>query len=214
MTQQSDIEQPYGELVKKPVQAKLHSVSQSESNLECEKFIKVRLLGGEVRVLLRENVIGCCHCTTHRGSLTKMLLYKHKCLEKKCRYLERYKDRSFWAEYRKQKQPAKSEACKLRAEKKAQKRAEGSLLCGLRDSFQRYADAVGAEILVVRVEPVNRHTYRAFYVSDNPFPDWNMLSAFVEAVERVYRAHRVSLRRIRDLDGHLVTREEYYARKR
>lgn len=205
MAQQSDIGRLCGELIKKPAQAELHPISRSESDLESEKFIKARLLGGEVRILLRESVIGCCHSVAHPGKLTKLLLYEHKCLEKQCRYLERYKDRAFWAEYRKRKQPATSKYSKLRAEKKGQKRAEGSLLRGLRDSFQRYADATGAEILVVRVEPVNRHTYRAFYVSDNPFPDWNLFPAFLEAVGRAYPSHNISLRRIKDLDGHFVT---------
>ena len=31
---------------------------------------------------------------------------------------------------------------------------------------------------------------------------------------RSYPSHHISLRRIRDLDGHLVTREEFFARKR
>ena len=187
--------------------------STPESDGDQEEFIRVRLLGGKVCFLERKNVIGCCHYMLHPGKLTKPLLRKHNCLEKKCPFLEKYEDRPFWTAY-KRAQLAKSEARQQKQIKKAHERSEAAQLQRLRDSFQGYANATGAEITVVRVEPVNRRTYRVFYVSDNPFPDWNMFPAFVENVERAYPGHRVSLRRIVNLDGHFVTREEYSARKR
>lgn len=213
MARGSDIERLRAELIKKPTQVGGLSASISGSDGRREEFIRAKLLGGEVRFLLRENVIGCCHNLLHPGKLIKLLLREQKCLEKQCPFLEKYEDRPFWTAYRK-KQLTKIEAKQQKRKKKAKERSKVAMLCRLRDSFQRYADAAGAEILVVRVEPVNRRTYRAFYVSDDPFPDWDMFPAFLEAVERAYPSHHISLRRIRDLDGHLVTREEFFARKR
>ena len=36
------------------------------------------------------NAIGYCHCPRHEGALNHDLAYKHKCIAKKCKYLERY----------------------------------------------------------------------------------------------------------------------------
>lgn len=36
------------------------------------------------------NAIGYCHCERHKGALNKELAYKHKCVAKKCKYLEKY----------------------------------------------------------------------------------------------------------------------------
>ena len=215
-----DIERLRAELIKPPAPTEEQpapdagqSVSTPEPDLNQEEFIRVRLLGGKLCLLERKNVIGCCHYMLHPGKLTKQLLRKHNCLEKKCPFLEKYEDTPFWVAY-KRAQLAKSEARQQKQIKKAQERSKAAQLQSLRDSFQSCADATGSEITVVRVEPLNRHTYRAFYVSDNTFPDWNQFPAFVNAVERAYPDHRVSLRRIVDLDGHFVTRDEYDARKR
>lgn len=213
MARRFDIERLRAEIIKKPAQAEPRSASSSESDSDREEFIRVKPLGGEVRFLLRENVIGCCHNMLHPGKLTRQLLNEHNCLEKQCPYLEKYDDRPFWVAYKK-KQLAKSEARWQKKNKKAKERSKVAMLCRLRDVFQGYADATGTEIIVVRVEPANRHTYRVFYVSDDPFPDWNMFPAFLAAVERAFSGQRISLRRIKDMDGHFVTREEFYARKR
>ena len=38
------------------------------------------------------NAIGYCHCMRHEGALNRNLTYKHKCIAKKCKYLEKYND--------------------------------------------------------------------------------------------------------------------------
>ena len=38
------------------------------------------------------NAIGYCHCKTHKGALNKELAYRHKCIAKKCKYLEKYSE--------------------------------------------------------------------------------------------------------------------------
>ena len=86
----------------------------------------------------------------HPGKLTKQLLRKHNCLEKRCPFLEKYEDTPFWAAYNRS-QLAKSEARQQKQIKKARERSEAAQLQRLRDSFQRYADATGSEITVVWV---------------------------------------------------------------
>ena len=208
-----DIERLRAELIKKPEQAKARSASTSEPDSDREEIIRVKLLGGEVHFLPCKSVIGCCHNMLHPGKLTRQLLNGHNCLEKQCPFLEKYEDRPFWMAYKK-KLLAKSVAKQQKKNKKAKERSKAAMQSRLRDIFQGYADATGTEIIVVRVEPANRHTYRVFYVSDNPFLDWNMFPVFLAAVERAFSGQRISLRRIKDMDGHFVTKGEYCARKR
>lgn len=39
--------------------------------------------------------IGYCHCNIHIGALDKTLVKKHKCIQKKCKYLEKYSEDAF-----------------------------------------------------------------------------------------------------------------------
>lgn len=44
-------------------------------------------------------IIGYCYCNTHMGYLTTVLLHQHQCLEKKCPFLKRNDEASFWRSY-------------------------------------------------------------------------------------------------------------------
>ena len=41
------------------------------------------------------NAIGYCHCETHKGALNRSLAIRHKCIAKKCKYLEKYNEESW-----------------------------------------------------------------------------------------------------------------------
>lgn len=41
------------------------------------------------------NAIGFCHYTKHPGALNKAIAYKHKCLAKNCKYLQKYDEQSW-----------------------------------------------------------------------------------------------------------------------
>ena len=41
------------------------------------------------------NSIGYCHCDRHKGALNREIAYKHKCIAKKCKYLEKYNEKSW-----------------------------------------------------------------------------------------------------------------------
>ena len=38
------------------------------------------------------DAIGYCHCARHKGAVNKKLAFEHKCVAKKCKYLEKYSD--------------------------------------------------------------------------------------------------------------------------
>ena len=44
----------------------------------------------------RENSIGYCHYSQHLGYVNDNIIKKHQCLEKQCKYLERYEDNIYW----------------------------------------------------------------------------------------------------------------------
>ena len=41
------------------------------------------------------NAIGFCHCEVHPGASNRELARKHKCVQKRCRHLEKYNDESW-----------------------------------------------------------------------------------------------------------------------
>ena len=177
--------------------------------MDYHEVIHAKLLGGAVIWVRKENILGYCRNINHPGKLTKALLEAHQCLTKKCSLPEKYEDVPFWAAYRKQ-QFAKEEARRQKREKKARARTEAASLTKLRDELQKCADAAGREVDVIRVERLNWHTYKVFYVSDYAYDDWHRFRAFHTAAKSKYG--HVILRHIRGEDGRYVTREEYYAR--
>ena len=71
---------------------------------------------------------------------------------------------------------------------------------------------MGSDMFIVPVERETRTRYRVFYVSDNSFADGNRFPEFVDMVRREHPGKSVNMRHIRDVDGHFVTREEFFHR--
>mgnify|MGYP006873150726 CR=1 FL=1 len=65
-----------------------------------------------------------------------------------------------------------------------------------------------------RVEHPNSYFYRIFYVTDNQFNDWDQFPDFYDSLLEIYPRSKFHLQHIRDIDGHFVTIDEYYSRKR
>ena len=47
-------------------------------------------------IVRKKGKIGYCWCKTHRGYLTEKILKDHECLQKNCRYLEKFPNEAFW----------------------------------------------------------------------------------------------------------------------
>ena len=65
---------------------------------------------------------------------------------------------------------------------------------------------------VIRVERDPNGSYKVFYVSDHPFADGDRFPGFLEKVRLNHPSWRLTLRHIKDVDGHFVTREEFRTR--
>ena len=175
------------------------------------EVIKVRLLTDEVIPIKRKNIVGWCTYQLHKGAINKALLEEHQCLEKNCGFLIKNELGTYWlaqeqaaAEKKRRKEQIKQE--KAKADALQQK------MQNLAADWQKKLDEIGSDMYIVRVERETRTRYRVFYVSDNAFADGNRFPEFVDMVRREHPGKSVNMRHIRDVDGHFVTRDEYFRR--
>ena len=175
------------------------------------EVIRARLLTDDVIPIKRKNIVGWCTYKLHKGAINKALLEEHQCLEKNCGFLVKNDLSTYWvaqeqaaAEKKRRKEQIKKEKAKVDAlQQKMQKLAV---------DWQKKLDELGSDMYIVRVERETRTRYRVFYVSDNAFADGNRFPEFVDMVRREHPGKSVNMRHIRDLDGHFVTRDEYFHR--
>lgn len=75
--------------------------------------------------------IGYCWYNAHKGFLTVALLREHQCVEKECKYFQKYKDAGYWKEQKKRKAKSKE----LRAKRKEMIKKKEYLLRYARDTL-------------------------------------------------------------------------------
>ena len=80
----------------------------------------------------------------------------------------------------------------------------------MRDEVRRIADATAPDMYIVRISQTAAE-YEIFYVSDNRFADGNRFPEFLREMKERSLGKRMTLRHIRHVDGHFVTRSEYFA---
>lgn len=97
------------------------------------------------------------------------------------------------------------------SERKAKESSEAEALERMRAEFQRFMDALSYNAQIVRVEEDKQNAYRVFYVSDRTTLDELYYPNFLAIVEVNHPEYQVTMRHIRDIDGHYVTIEEYRA---
>ena len=175
------------------------------------EVIKVRLLTDDVIPIKRKNIVGWCSYKLHKGAINKALLEEHQCLEKNCGFLIKNDLSTYWA--------AQEQAAAEKKRRKEQIKQEKAKAEALQQKMQNLAadwqiklDEIGSDMYIVRVERETRTRYRVFYVSDNAFADGNRFPEFVDMVRREHPGKSVNMRHIRDVDGHFVTRDEYFRR--
>ncbi len=177
------------------------------------EIISAKMLTGEVIPIKRKNILGWCHNKIHEGAVNRSLLEKHDCLGKNCPFLERNEQSSFWKNYQAE-QEEKAQRKEERRKEKRQKAIENEELQYLTDSWRTCLKGLDTGMHIVRVAKDSPKQFSVFYVSDNRFADGHCFPSFLAAVRLIHPHYKLSLRHIRDVDGHFVTREEYFARPR
>jgi hypothetical protein len=136
----------------------------------------------------------------------------HDCLGKQCKFFEKYPDGQYWiSQERKRQKKDQRKAAQQRHKQETRRLADE--LAETKALFQSYADALYYEFFIVQLQKEGRNHYKVFYVSENRFADGNRFPDFLDAIYSSFPGCRIELRHIRDVDGHFVTIDEYWARK-
>lgn len=165
------------------------------------EYVKTKLITGEHLFVSRKLVVGYCHFSGHKGSVTKTLLKSHECVKKGCHYFEKNKDNPYWEaiEQEKAKKQRKRETVKrIRNE-------EENRLKAWIESAQRIANDLGYDIKVVSVKKVpQKKNYILFYVSRYSQNDWFRYFELAKTLGKELGG-KVELKHIIDIDGYYAT---------
>ncbi len=175
--------------------------------------VKTRLVNGVVTTINRSNVVGWCKYDLHPGTLTKALLEQHECLQKQCFYLVRNEEHSLWAALVQKELDREKRKAAKRARKETQARRATAQQEQI-TKLQSYLDKTASDMYIVRIEAEKPWIFKIYYVSDNALADGRCYPDFYEYLSRTYPNQKFLLRHIRAADGHFVTRDEYFSRRK
>lgn len=191
-------------------EAKRKAKELAEYNLE---RIQVALITGELVYLERKAVLGNCWCELHPGKLTKKLIAEHGCIAKECHFFQKYEERPYWIAKEQEKAARQKKKAKAKRTQKLRDE-EAAQLEKTRLTFQAHAELTEEGMDVIKVDRLGSDLFRVFYVSDFGFADGNRFPKTLKGFHALYPSYRIELRHIKDVDGHFVTREEFYTRRR
>lgn len=187
--------------------------SKKKDDQDPNAIVHVRLIDGAYVGMYRKNIVGCCHCATHPGKLTKHLMLEHNCVQKGCWYFEKYDCASYWRGKQLRKQ-AKEKTREQQRKAKETEKLQEERLNGIQQEMQNVIDALSYPMEIIRLEQVEAKWYKIFYVSDYPFADGNRFPDFLGAIYTAHPGWRLWLQHIKDMEGRFVTRSMYHAVKR
>ncbi len=176
------------------------------------EHVNFRLITGCYLHLERGDIVGFCHNKTHPGAITKNICKSHDCLGKQCFYFEQNPVSFYLASLEREKRIKEKKKDQIRM-KKQKKLAEENDLRMIQESWQEYLDSIDSDMEIIRIEKDPSKEYRIFYVSDNRFADGNLFPEFLKKLRTENPRWRIVLRHIRDIDGHFVTKDEYFAKR-
>lgn len=204
---------PAAELASSPDSPDLSPVEDSNVPPGVQETVKTRLVSGVVSTINRSNIVGWCKYDLHPGTLTKALLEQHECLQKQCFFLVRNKEHSFWTVLTKKEQDREKRKAAKRAKKEKAVRYATAQQAQI-TTLQSNLDETESDMYIVRIEAEKPWLFKIYYVSDNTFADGRCYPDFYDFLARTYPNQKYLLRHIRAADGHFVTRDEYFARRK
>lgn len=181
-----------------------------------------RMISGEKRCVEDLSVIARCSSITHPGFLTLPDIVQHQCFFKRCPYLRKLQNNSFWQEpqreYKRQMERRFSlkghndlQAQQQRWEKDAKNKCP--LLMEFSEEWVK-THSLENEFKITSVQPFNDSTknFRLFYVSNQTSYDAPFYVDLVKAIQAEFHC-RIKLVHIKDINGKRVTIDEYIHRK-
>ncbi|MBQ8967271.1 PSP1 C-terminal domain-containing protein [Ruminococcus sp.] len=175
---------------------------------KCEdNYVQVRLITGEVVTVKEENVVGFCHCSTHKGYVTKTVMKNHNCLEKNCHHLKKFSEKAYWENYEASLKSKKEEKQLLSARKKPEQEREQRW----KRECQRIAELSEYPITIISVRKLaDKSKVMIFFVSDESIDDSRR---YIMLAREFADTHMIKseIRHIRDIDGEYVTMSHTYS---
>lgn len=169
------------------------------------EHLKNVFLLGKFHPRVRSSIIcGFCHSKLHPGYVSDKLIEEHNCIQKNCKYFEKFPDWPYWTNKKKMSNKKKI--------KKYVKKLEENYLESLKDLAQETIDTLNLPIIVTSVrENKNKTALNIFYVSDNLDNTMQYMSFIQEFSNLIGK--EVTLTHARCPDGTLATIYDYLSIK-
>ena len=164
-----------------------------------DDIILVKLISKKMECIKRDNYVGYCHYTPHRGVLTKTLLKNHECLEKGCFYFEKNKDNPY-VDNVKQSEKAQKQEKKTAKKLNKQKKRKAELL---KENIQEIADISRLDIRIISVREITERKHIIYYISREARDDRREYVNLLIALRCVSKGH-YEMRHIKDINGNYV----------
>ena len=177
-----------------------------------ESLLSVHMVSGENLSIKVVNIVGWCHYKLHRGCLNQSLYVSHDCSGKQCVFFEANPCSSYLKNLNKKKTKKTQVNMQRKREKEAQIREENRMIA-LKKLWQKHADSLKLKIMLVRVVQEGDNAYRVLYVSKNNCPDEDLYGNLIKKARLANPALQITLRHVRDVDGHCVTINEFLKRR-
>lgn len=184
------------------------------------QFRRVPMINGSFSRIETQALVGICHNPIHKGYLSVTLLKKHDCINKGCRYLEKFEDYPYWVRQRSietEKNKRKEEIRQAQQEQADQQKKLNQKMETLRTTAQEIANELGYQIHITRVAVlqeiqisrfVTLYEYVVNFTSDAKENDNLKFFPLALRMRKVYGG-KYFLRHIRGVDGNYLTTEEW-----
>lgn len=179
-------------------------------------IVKAKLITG-TEVVYLNNIVGFCHCYTHKGFLTKNLLRQHDCINKECPFLEKYRDYPFWEHFDRVQENLSKKKTEIKLKKKnavIEKNAEQKQLNEMLEKARGIQDRLNYSIIITSIKKDDHQfDYVINYVSSRPRDDWGRYVPLALELRKIYgRTFRIN--HIKNVDGTYATITDYKSRRK
>lgn len=153
-----------------------------------DDWVMIKIVGVSGKISVKEgNVVGYCRYHLHPGYLTKSLVKKHKCIEKKCHFLDKSVNPAYWERFQEQQKPEKH---------KKPKESYDEIIAyaneHIRDGFTVHGARMGENQLL-----------KLFYTSYHAFDDSDMLTGLERECKAKFKM-QIKFVHIKNADGEYV----------
>ena len=165
--------------------------------------VTVKLIDQNVISTKPTAIVGYCNLYGHRGFLNLRLLKEHQCIDKKCPYLDKYENSSFW------KEKEKNKFCKKlhKQEKRYFADRERAMLKRAEELVKEY----GYDIKITSIKRLTREgrpINYIFFVSNAMFNDAYYYREIALVLHEEFK-NTFRFRRLKDFNGRYVMLDDY-----